>query len=406
MTLRNNNNFKSILTMGLFTNIGDSLFFIVTMWYISFSYDSPVYAGLAVFLFTVPEALLIFLGPMIDRVNPKKILKISVIIQLSVHLILILLFFTDTINIYLLLILLLLSAIASTITYPVEETILPQIVDNDEIVKANSLFTVAYKLTDAFFDGLGGIVLAIGSALIIYEMNLLIFLIPLIMLKFFKFNVQTEDSESFSFSSYKLELKEGIYFVLKTNIKYILLPIVVINLFTAISTVGLPFYAKELNSNPSTYGFLLAFGGVGSILGVIFINRITKFIGAGKILSFGLLLHGLMWILFTFSLNTFMAYFFIFMSYFFMGAYNIVYSSLFQVITPNHMLGRVNTTIDSLITVAMPIGGLIGGIIINMISVNLALSLQGIALIITAFIYIFNKWIFNIDKISAIESNI
>lgn len=89
-----------------------------------------------------------------------------------------------------------------------------------------------------------------------------------------------------------------------------------------------------------------------------------------------------------------------------MGAYNIVYSSLFQVITPNHMLGRVNTTIDSLITVAMPIGGLIGGIIINMISVNLALSLQGIALIITAFIYIFNKWIFNIDKISAIESNI
>lgn len=404
MGLRNNSNFKSILTMGLFTNIGDSLFFIVTMWYISYTFDSSIYAGIAVFLFTLPEVLLIFLGPVIDRVHPKKILKASLIIQLSVHLILIILFITNSIDIYMLLALLLLSAIASSITYPVEETIIPQIVSNDEVVKANSLFAIAYKLTDSLFDGLGGLLLVVGSAALIYEINFVIFLIPLIMLKFFKFNHKAENNEAFNFKSYKNELHEGVLFVSQSKIKYILLPLVLINLFTAISIVGLPFYSKELTNSPSTYGFLLACGGLGTIFGAIFINRITHLVSAGKILTFGLLLHGIVWIFFTSNSNLLLSYALIFVSYFFMGGYNIIFASLFQIITPNYILGRVNTTIDSTIALAMPLGALIGGIIIELTSVRFSLSLQGIALILTALIYFSNKWIYHLGKIDEIET--
>ncbi|MDX8046637.1 MFS transporter [Gracilibacillus sp. S3-1-1] len=404
MSLAKNNHFKTILTIRLLTNIGDSVFFIVSMWYIANHADLAIYAGIAVFLFTLPETLLIFMGPLVDRINPRKLLMLSTGGQIIVHGLIVFLFLINAITIPFLLVLLMFSAFFSAITYPIEETMLPQIVQGHELVKANSIFTIAYKIVDSLFDGLSGILLVVGTASLLYEINLFIFVIPLIILKVIKFNIKSEEEEKFDFASYKSDLKEGLMFVLTSNIKLMLIPLVFVNFFTAINTVALLFFSNTLTETASTYGILLAVSGVGSMLGAILVNKLEQNILPGRILTFGLLLNGLMWLCMTFSSAEYLAYLFLFLASFCQGAYNIIFASLFQVMTPVNLLGRVNTCVESVISFAMPIGAIIGGILIDIIPLQLVMSFNTISLVITSIIFFLNKNIYDLDKIDRIHA--
>lgn len=52
MSLRKNKQFQSLFGIGIFTNIGNSFFFIISMWYVTKITSNPIYTGLVVFLFT------------------------------------------------------------------------------------------------------------------------------------------------------------------------------------------------------------------------------------------------------------------------------------------------------------------------------------------------------------------
>ena len=143
----------------LLINIADSLFYIVTLWYISSK--SPILTGVAVLCFTIPENFLIFIGPVIDRFNPKKILLVSSIAQVGLISFFLVLFKYSLVNTYMLLGLVLISTFLSAITYPIEETMVPQIVKKGQLVKANSIIEVTYKIADFLFNGIAGILVSI-----------------------------------------------------------------------------------------------------------------------------------------------------------------------------------------------------------------------------------------------------
>ncbi len=50
MSLFTNKSFMFLLTTRIFTNIADSVFYIVTMWYVVNHFHSSFYTGLVVFL--------------------------------------------------------------------------------------------------------------------------------------------------------------------------------------------------------------------------------------------------------------------------------------------------------------------------------------------------------------------
>lgn len=125
-----------------------------------------------------------------------------------------------------------------------------------------------------------------------------------------------------------------------------------------------------------------------------------------KILTFGLFFNGVMWFLTIISPTPYLAYFFIFLANLCMGGYNIIFSSLFQLMTPPQLLGRINTSVNSIITIAMPIGSLLGGVLIAVLPLKVVMSFNAFALGITAIIYFLNKSIYQLehfDKIKPIE---
>ncbi len=117
MKIFKNKNFLLLVIARLVINFTDSLFYIICIWYTSKTLSSPYYTSLAIFLFLMPETLLFFIGPIIDRLNPEKILLFSLSIQLVLLGILVMLF--NELEINLLLAIMLLSSFMSTITYPI-----------------------------------------------------------------------------------------------------------------------------------------------------------------------------------------------------------------------------------------------------------------------------------------------
>ena len=401
MSLYKNKQFKSLFGIGIFTNIGDSFFFIVSMWYITKITENPVYTGLVVFLFTLPETLLLFFGPLIDRFDLKNILFISTITQISVHLCLITLLLTNSLSIYVLCILLLFSALSSAIIYPIEETMLPQVVAKQDIIKANSWYTVAYKMTNSIFDGLAGILLAVGTVSGMYSINLLVFLVPLILIRHLPKKTKKLDYH-FSLKEYVVNLKDGIQFVFQSNIKHMVLPLTFLNFFTAMNIVCLPYFAKALTNNPTAYGLILSISGIGSMIGSIMVNKIETYFPVGKILTFGLIFNGIFWMLAILSPTPILVYLFVFLTNFCMGVYNVIFAALFQVMTPKHLLGRVNTCVDSLITFAMPIGSLAGGGILAILSTTQLMLINACALLMTGVFYFFDQKIYRLVKMKDI----
>lgn len=404
MELLKNQAFRSLFTIGIFTNIGDSIFFIVTMWYVTNQSEHSFYTGLVVFLFTLPETLLLFFGPLIDKIHPKKILGIATTAQICIHILLVLLFLLNQVSIVVLLALQLLSAVASAVIYPIEETMIPQVVSNREIVTANSWFSVAYKMTNSLFDGLAGLLLAAVSVAWLYGINVLVFLVPLFVIQRLKVKKSSAgQSEPLQFKTYTKDLKRGLAFVMKSSIRLMVFPLAFLNFFTAVNIVTLPYFAQSLSPNPATYGVLLSCSGVGSMVGALLVSHLETRWSAGKILTYGLFFNGVLWIATIFSPVPSIAYLFIFLTNLFMGGYNIIFSALFQVMTPTALLGRVNTCVDSIITIAMPLGSLVGGTLLMMFPLKIVMLLNASALILTAIVYFCNKSIYGLETVTRIQ---
>lgn len=109
-----------------------------------------------------------------------------------------------------------------------------------------------------------------------------------------------------------------------------------------------------------SYGILLTVSGIGSVVGAIISNFISKNLKIGAIVISTVFFYGLSWII-GISLGGFFIYIFSFVASIFIGIINVVFTVIFQELPPENMLGRVNTTIKTLITIFMPIGALLGG---------------------------------------------
>lgn len=405
MSLFTNKSFMFLLTTRIFTNIADSVFYIVTMWYVVNHFHSSFYTGLVVFFITLPEVLLIFFGPIIDRSNPKKILIYSTVFQLFLIFILISLLQFDLMHIWILLMIIFISTSLSAITYPLEETILPQIVDTKHLITANSALSISYKVLDSLFNALSGILITTFTLIHLYEINWILFLFPLLTVCFMKFSYKGQQNSIYSFNEYKTDLIEGYHAISKSILKKLLFPLIIVNFFGAVNAVAYPYYAKTFENAAETYGFILGAIAVGGIIGSFSVNLFQK-INIGKILIFGFLIRGIIWCFLPFTNSMIVALLLFVLTSICTGITNIIYSSLIQTLTPISLLGRVNATVDTIITLAMPIGALFGGFILGFLNIYLVISFYGIISILIGIIYFKDKQILNLKLLEPTESNI
>lgn len=378
-------NLIKLLIIRLIVNLADSVFYIVALWHVSNNYSSSMFLGIFIAVNYLPDLLLIFFGPVIDRVNPQKILIISILVQLAVAVIFLLLL--NQISFWVIMSLVFISVMASSISYVIEDVLIPQVVEYDKIVFANSLFSISYKVLDSIFNSFASFLQVAVGFILLVKIDIGIFLLALFILLLLKFRTSNANIENFSFKYYKREVLQGTKFILNNKLLFkTSISLTLINFFYSFQTVVVPIFSIRYFDGPIFYGIFLTIAGLGGILGNMLAPIVIKYLKSNQIVGVFLFLNGSSWLVaivikdYTLSLILF---FVCFMS---KGVFNIIFNSLYQQIPPHQLLGRVNTTIDSIISFGMPIGSLVAGTLIDL---NIELVLIAISIPYFLFSYIF-----------------
>lgn len=402
---KNKNQDVDILLIGrIATNIADSLFYITILWYFKTTFHSPVALSLIFIADSTIDMCAFLFGPLIDRVYIKKLLKSVTIGQTCLSLVVTLLFYFEDCNQIVLVLLLLTyvsSTIGSTLTYPAEEKILPLIVNKDKLSNVNGLFQLTYRILDLFLDALATLLityLSLSATMIISAFVFATALCFYTKLYLPKDLIVAEKDEKYFTGKYLHDLLKG-WQVLKNEGKILLLiiPLAVTNLFYGIASVGMPYFASQyLTKSAISYGGLELFSSIGGLLGSLIISKIGILKQKlERIVVICLGLAGISVILETMIANSIPILILVFAlsSAFWISIMNINFEVLIQESFNPHILGRIETINSSIINCMIPIGSFLGGIIVQRVSASFAMSLQGIAEVITAVFYllVFNK---------------
>ena len=395
----------NVLLIGrIATNIADSLFYITILWYFKTTFHSPVALSLIFIADSTIDMCAFLFGPLIDRVYIKKLLKSVTIGQTCLSLVVTLLFYFEDCNQIVLVLLLLTyvsSTIGSTLIYPAEEKILPLIVNKDKLSNVNGLFQLTYRILDLFLDALATLLityLSLSATMIISTFVFATALCFYTKLHLPKDLIVAEKDEKYFTGKYLHDLLKG-WQVLKNEgqILLLIIPLAVTNLFYGIASVGMPYFASQyLTKSAISYGGLELFSSIGGLLGILIISKIgilKKKLEHIVVICLGL--AGISVILETMIANSIpmLILVFVLSSAFWISIMNINFEVLIQESFNPHILGRIETINSSIINCMIPIGSFLGGIIVQRVSASFAISLQGIAEVITAVFYllVFNK---------------
>ncbi|EJS04812.1 MFS transporter [Bacillus mycoides] len=411
MDILKNRNFLLLFLGRIFTNIGDSLYYVAAMWLVYELSGDPFYSGLAGFLTLLPSALQFLTGPFVDRWSIKNTLVITQVLQCILILIIPITHYFDLLTVQLLLIIMPIVAFIEQFAYPAQSKALPLLLNKTQLLKGNSLFSFAYQGIDLICTTLSGILVALLGAITLYVIDSFTFAITALLFISLKIPKQTEtnvdfpaeSNKSFSVKQYFSELKEGFSIVFRSLMRVFLIGSVVANFSIGMTMAILPSFADSLGG-VKLYGFFLAAISAGSLIGALFSSWVGKRnVGRVSIISFAA--GAFFWFLSTIVPFQWLSIFLFGLAWIPIGAINVLFATISQMATPNQYLGRINSVMRSMGTIAMPFGSLIGGYTANVYSSQLIFALASIGILFISLVWLLHPKLRSLPKADEITAD-
>ncbi|SDR17266.1 MFS transporter [Halopelagius longus] len=383
--------FRKMLLGRIITNIGDSLYFIGAMWVVHELGGSPFFVGVALFLLQLPQTLQFLFGPLVDQWQLKRVFIGSQLLQGTVILIIPLAMLSETLSITLLLTIIPALSILNQVIYPAQNAALPLIVKDDQIVLANTLFSLSYRTSDIAFRALGGMIIAFFGTVTLFILDSVTFLITAMIFATISFpsketnNANSEPANPVK--KYKREISEGFGYVKRTALLYIVLCAIIGNFAFGISFALLPSFA-DLRGGAGIYGALLSALAAGMLLGSG-IASLTDELPLGKTLIVLFSIGTVSWIgAFHTSSKEWMLVLFA-LAWVPIGTFSVFKQAMVQNTVPEGLLGRVSSTVQSASVIAYPVGALLGGALGELFGVISVLTISGLGFLGVVIMFAF-----------------
>ena len=387
-----NKNFSILLFGRLITNFGDSIYSIAILSLIYTLTKSTFYSGITLFLISFTSILQIFISPIISKFDVKKFLIISQLIQAIILLVITYLIFINKLHITTLIIFIVCISFINQIVYPIQLGLLPKIVKQQELVKANSLFSIAYQGSDALFNSIGGFIITIFGSIYAFIINSLTFFINSVLFIFLSSDLSKNEKTITTQENYLSKLSSGIKIWNKPLLKPLLIGIIIINFSTSSLLTVLPEYSET----SYFYGILLSASGLGILIGAFLSNtQILKNIKLSILYTTFTLGIALSWetlsILNNNSIINKIINFSLFLfGWILIGILNTYSQTMIQCIVSKDKLGVAMSTMIGLSIAFTPLGALIAGIL------SIKYNTKTIIIITSLLIFcVFLFWLFN-----------
>ena len=387
-----NKNFSILLFGRLITNFGDSIYSIAILSLIYTLTKSTFYSGITLFLISFTSILQIFISPIISKFDVKKFLIISQLIQAIILLVITYLIFINKLHITTLIIFIVCISFINQIVYPIQLGLLPKIVKQQELVKANSLFSIAYQGSDALFNSIGGFIITVFGTIFAFIINSLTFFINSVLFIFLSSDLSKNEKTITTQENYLSKLSNGIKIWNTPLLKPLLIGIIIINFSTSSLLTVLPEYSET----SYFYGILLSASGLGILIGAFLSNtQILKNIKLSILYTTFTLGIALSWetlsILNNNSIINKIINFSLFLfGWILIGIFNTYSQTMIQCIVSKDKLDVAMSTMIGLSIAFTPLGALIAGIL------SIKYNTKTIIIITSLLIFcVFLFWLFN-----------
>lgn len=408
-----NRNFR-LLWIGQSTSlIGDQFTMIALPWLVLLLTGDPLALGIILALEGVPRAIFILLGGAItDKFSQRSVMIISDVARILLISAIALMIFSGNIQLWMLYLIALIFGTISGFFLPASNSMVPLIVNNEDIMAGNSIIQGTAQLSVfigpllagglmAFFSSssisLGGGISSsmggIGTALVIDALTFLVSIVTLWMMRVNQIQPEHEEVKDILYS-----IKEGILFIRKTpKVLHMFVLISVVNfLFTGPFLVGIPVIANSrLAEGAAAFGIIMAAFGIGNLIGIIASGTIKiKPQKLGILTTIIVGIFGVFLALMGFISSIWMGFILVFILGAFNGYVGIVITTLLQKNTPPEMLGRMMSLVVLSMVGFVPISQAVSGALIK-VSLEGLFAVCGMLIVLTASIVVMSKEVKN-----------
>jgi len=335
--------------------------------------------GLDAFLGEIPILLFSLAGGVVaDRVDRRKLLIGSQIVQMSCAFLLAGMFALGVVQVWHILTLSFVVGMAQAFGGPAYQALIPSLVRPDELSAAIAWNAIQFNLARVVGPVLGGLALTQLGASWCFGLNGLSYFGPIVALLALDARRIPERTGETMLDS----MKQGIRFIRTQPAMLSLIVLAFVMTVLAIPMiVFLPVFARDVfHQGPSTYTLLLSVSGAGSVSGALLVASLAhrKRQGAGALVT--LVALGVFMAGFSLSRNLALSCVLLFLAGASLVATFATITSLVQAIATDQMRGRVMSVYNVFFRGGMPIGSLATGTLTPIFGAPMVLAANGVLL--------------------------
>jgi MFS family permease len=274
------------------------------------------------------------------------------------------------------------------------QTYIPEIVDRETLVNANSKIMMSYALGQSAGPGLAGLMVEIlGAPMAVLADSLGFFLCAACLFRIRHREVKVVQFQRNVFR----QIAEGFRYVGRERHIRALLWLVTVNNFfmNAIMALIVLYGTREIGFRPGIFGLAVSVGGLGAVIGSMSAQRLGAWLGPGPFVIYACALTSLASFCFPLvSRADNLGIFCLTSTYFALsagGAAVTVFAwTIRQAITPSQLLGKMNGAFRFCVTGIMPFGALFGGWLGSTVGIRWTLVVGAIGLLLSCTVASFS----------------
>lgn len=383
-----NKNFGLLLGGQFISEIGDKFYALALSFWVLETTGSPSMMGLVLFSSMVPAIVLgFFIGVVIDRYDRRALLVAADILRGLIVAAVVVIYYLDLLNLTVIITAQILLSICSAFFDPTLQSVIPQVVDREQLVKANSMSRLVEGITMIIGPVLGGLSVAYFGYTFVFIFNSLSFIVAALFKLVLRLPGIT--NQAVHEKSYKENIVDGYQYILGRKRLVIIIAVVALaHFFVGSVQVIIPVLATKLTGNGAeNLGYFQTFFGLGAVAAALLLsikkynNREEQFIFGG-IAGTGLI-YVVCGVILRLGSGGVIPFFIIFML---LSSAIIVISTNYQTIlqknTTADMSGRVFSVVNSLGDSSIPIAMLVFGFLLDYFPWYLLIAIYGIIIVL------------------------
>ena len=347
---------------------------------------SPLFLGIAGAAFSLPILLFTLFGGVIaDRYSKRNILIFTQTFSIFPPLLLGVLASTGIVNVWHVIAIAFAAGTINAFDIPVRQSFLVEMVGKGHLLNAIALNSASFHGARIVGPMVGGLIISMIGLPACFFINGLSHIPVIFVLRKMLFRVEGRGGSRGMLN----EVREGLQFILnRTDIRWVMLTIVVFSLFGIPYHQFLPVFAEDVfNVGAKGLGYLMSAAGAGALFAAIIIAFAGDMKRKRMYMSLASITFPLALLLFSLSRNYLLSMLLLFLSGWAVVSFLATANSSIQLSVSDKLRGRVMSVYSLGFLGMVPIGNALLGLIADALTTPMALTLAGAVCLLAGVLF-------------------